>query len=41
MKGPIEQYEWKVFGAFKNESTHLVKQIKGLIERLVLKKKTY
>ena len=38
IKVQIKQYKLKVFGAFKNERTYWAKQIKGIMERLILKK---
>ena len=39
MKGQTEQYKWKVFAAFNNERKYWAKQIKGLMDWLILKKK--
>ena len=39
MKGQTEQYKWKVFAAFNNERKYWAKQIIGLIDWLILKKK--
>ena len=40
MKGQTEQYKWKVFAAFNNERKYWAKQIKGLMDWLILKKNT-